>query len=609
MTKLIFSLSPSESLDFSLKGNLTRMGRDAANDIVINNSWISAFHAEFRRVGSSLTVYDLDSSNGTSVNGQRITKCVLKNGDIIAFGHLEAIYESAVPAQQLGAALGSNGSTPPPPPGNLAPLPKLPPNPVRPPPSLQAPEATAAPATAGTGESIMAGKPPARPGAVYGIEPVRHDDLPGLQNPGPGATGAGSALPDEFASSSPTPTSQKRSMEQALTQTRTELSVLETSLTTAKAELAQLQASLRDTHHELLQAQEASRSAKSQLEDHQGEQVRFTKQSEAMALALAKLCGEDRIVREKIAAETVQAHDALMALKATTQSLASEAELMRAEAAQFQAQSAGWAAKQEQAAAELAALQGDIHQAKETTGAGDRKIAVRLKALHELEARHTMLSSKIAAWEIQNAAGESQAAACTANHSALQEQIRSMESKLAILRQETEGSEAVSAFVSDLRRQQAKAERRLEILTDRLAGIRDAPDPNWGTVHALARSFIKHLDLVDDLIEHLTEQGGGGEILIQLQIFQSGMVDTLKEYSVESFTFEAGALVDIAARKRISIVESMDKGGHDGTQVVRTYRPGYLCSNGEQGLPTLLRKAEVAVSMAVDPAKGELAPH
>ena len=125
----------------------------------------------------------------------------------------------------------------------------------------------------------------------------------------------------------------------------------------------------------------------------------------------------------------------------------------------------------------------------------------------------------------------------------------------------------------------------------------EAPDPNWGTVHTLARSFIKKLDLIDDLIAHLSGQPESTATLEQLSVFRCGLLDVLKEYSIESYSLEPGTVIDVAARKRIQIVESLSEGSHDGTRIVRTYRPGYVCLNGDLGISTLLRKADVAVSI------------
>jgi pSer/pThr/pTyr-binding forkhead associated (FHA) protein len=73
MAKLVFKLNDSEELDYPLNAPLIRLGRDEMNNIVIDNSWISSFHATFyRSLDGRLQVEDRNSSNGTYVNGQRI---------------------------------------------------------------------------------------------------------------------------------------------------------------------------------------------------------------------------------------------------------------------------------------------------------------------------------------------------------------------------------------------------------------------------------------------------------------------------------------------------------------------------------------------------------
>jgi hypothetical protein len=178
-------------------------------------------------------------------------------------------------------------------------------------------------------------------------------------------------------------------------------------------------------------------------------------------------------------------------------------------------------------------------------------------------------------------------------------EIQAGQARLELLRRETEGAESLHATVTDLRQQQAEAARRLEFLEDRLTGMSEAPDPNWGTVHSLARSFIRKLDLIDDLLAHLAAQPEAAGTRHQLVVFRAGLLDILKEYSIEAYSLEPGTIIDVAARKRIQIVETLSEGAQDGTRVVRTYRPGYVCLNGNLGISTLLRKADVAVSIPV----------
>ena len=63
------------------------VGRAPGADIVIGASYVSASHARFSIMGANLFVEDLGSTNGTAVNGRRITEpTVLKNNDVVNVG-------------------------------------------------------------------------------------------------------------------------------------------------------------------------------------------------------------------------------------------------------------------------------------------------------------------------------------------------------------------------------------------------------------------------------------------------------------------------------------------------------------------------------------------
>jgi cytochrome P450/NADPH-cytochrome P450 reductase len=63
-----------------------RIGRTPDNDIVVPDPGVSRHHAELRSVAGAYRIVDLDSSNGTFVNGQRVTAAPLSEGDIVGIG-------------------------------------------------------------------------------------------------------------------------------------------------------------------------------------------------------------------------------------------------------------------------------------------------------------------------------------------------------------------------------------------------------------------------------------------------------------------------------------------------------------------------------------------
>src|SRR5215467_12154631 len=69
-----------------LPTRVLRIGRAPDNDVVISDLSVSRYHAELRRVGDSYQIADLDSHNGTFVNGQRVMTAPLTEGDILGIG-------------------------------------------------------------------------------------------------------------------------------------------------------------------------------------------------------------------------------------------------------------------------------------------------------------------------------------------------------------------------------------------------------------------------------------------------------------------------------------------------------------------------------------------
>jgi pSer/pThr/pTyr-binding forkhead associated (FHA) protein len=75
-----------------LIGDIVMIGRAPLNDIVIDNPVVSAQHAMLLKVGDTYWLKDLNSTNGTHINGLLFTYGELKDGDTIRFGAVIAIF-------------------------------------------------------------------------------------------------------------------------------------------------------------------------------------------------------------------------------------------------------------------------------------------------------------------------------------------------------------------------------------------------------------------------------------------------------------------------------------------------------------------------------------
>lgn len=110
--------TPNQVYDLS-KDNIT-IGRDITNDIVINDPEVSRHHLRFTRGGDGFTMEDLGSTNGTFINGQRMTGSrPLRPGDMIGLGETVTLaYEPASsptvagPASSPPAGAGPTVQTP-----------------------------------------------------------------------------------------------------------------------------------------------------------------------------------------------------------------------------------------------------------------------------------------------------------------------------------------------------------------------------------------------------------------------------------------------------------------------------------------------------------------
>lgn len=77
---------------FPLDQTVINIGRKSDNHLVIENPCVSRYHAQIRKTRGKYFIFDLNSTAGTFINGERIIREELKPGDVISLGGIELIY-------------------------------------------------------------------------------------------------------------------------------------------------------------------------------------------------------------------------------------------------------------------------------------------------------------------------------------------------------------------------------------------------------------------------------------------------------------------------------------------------------------------------------------
>lgn len=86
MGKLVVSLDGVVIKEVQITKDKTTLGRRPYNDIVIDNLAVSGEHAVLQMVGADVFIEDLNSTNGTYINGKAIKKQLLSNSDVVEIG-------------------------------------------------------------------------------------------------------------------------------------------------------------------------------------------------------------------------------------------------------------------------------------------------------------------------------------------------------------------------------------------------------------------------------------------------------------------------------------------------------------------------------------------
>jgi hypothetical protein len=87
--------TPQGAHTIPLESTLLTVGRGLNNDVILEDARVSRHHAELRYKTRRFWVSDLGSTNGTFVNGERVTEQALRSGDTISLGGLEMVFRES----------------------------------------------------------------------------------------------------------------------------------------------------------------------------------------------------------------------------------------------------------------------------------------------------------------------------------------------------------------------------------------------------------------------------------------------------------------------------------------------------------------------------------
>ena len=96
MPKMIVSIDGVVIKEVQLTKDRTTLGRRPYNDIVIDNLAVSGEHAVLQMTGNEVYLEDLNSTNGTYVNGKAVKKQLLQNSDTVEIGKYKIKYINEV---------------------------------------------------------------------------------------------------------------------------------------------------------------------------------------------------------------------------------------------------------------------------------------------------------------------------------------------------------------------------------------------------------------------------------------------------------------------------------------------------------------------------------
>ena len=590
---LTFQVSPGQDIEFPLNADSVTLGRDPTNAIVIQNSWISSKHARFaRKSDGSFEVYDLDSQNGIEVNGKRIVRCALRDGDKVAFGQVEARFvvpenDASREAKTASIPVGKNsemqhtirG-------GNRAELDR----------SLETLRDEQAALTAEVEKlQNIKGQLAAASEHEPAIESLQ-TELDSLHKEIVEATAARDEIVEESS--------------------RTER--LLSGLTGKVAEASKEKAALGEAIAAKARAEEALKAIEAKV--HASENLRDSILSELSTLeksqtALSNSVEEKKTENTTLTEQKTELEKELMLLKANCEKQKAAHESSEVQLADLQktitnAEASSIEAKQVQADltalhVQKTSLENEVASLKDTvnTFKEDSEKAVKLRAevsalessvasLAPKENELQEITAKLAITERGLTSVISQTTDAEASYTQAKEALDAAQHELASAQANAKAAEQNK---SEAEQSAVSLKERVAELEDQKETLESAQDLEWGTVHVLAKNLIRRIDLLDDLLKAVRAGKKDQDFVDQLVALREALLDILREHSVEAFHFPEGTPIDLSTRKRILILGGAED-SPSGKEIAATVRPGYFCSNGDLGSETLLRKAEVKIA-------------
>lgn len=111
MAKLIINPTLSSRREIDLPRSMLFIGRDPSNDVVLPDAMVSRRHAVVEYRGNQFYLRDCNSSNGSLVNGDRVTERGLRDGDLLAIGTARLLFREE-PAEDVSGKVVQHPSAP-----------------------------------------------------------------------------------------------------------------------------------------------------------------------------------------------------------------------------------------------------------------------------------------------------------------------------------------------------------------------------------------------------------------------------------------------------------------------------------------------------------------